>query len=120
MEDLDPSILTPGIRKTVLWLRENGFETTDSGDGITNVEAGMECALDIPHVIMTVTPLTLVTRARDLCLLVEKRGIEVRPGMIQSSYDPADGSAVLALYGISDGDLESGSRTETACPTSSR
>lgn len=102
MDDLDPAILTPGIRKTVLWLREHGFDTTDSGDGVANVEAGMEDALDIAHVHMSTTPLKMVGAARDLACLLETRKIKLEPGMIQATYDPMDGSAILSLYGVDD------------------
>lgn len=34
-DDLDPSALDPGIRRTILWLRARGFNTTDSGDGVS-------------------------------------------------------------------------------------
>jgi len=32
---IDFSLLDPGIRRTVAWLRGLGFETTDSGDGVS-------------------------------------------------------------------------------------
>ena len=102
MEDLGPSILTPGIRKTVLWLRSHGYDTTDSGDGVTNVEAGMECALDIPHVCMMTTPLKMVAASRNLLDLVTSVGIKAEQGMIEASYDPVSGVALLMLYGVDD------------------
>jgi len=43
---MDYTQLDPGIRKLVKLLRENGFETTDSGDGKTKGDLG----LDYPHV----------------------------------------------------------------------
>ncbi len=43
--------LSPGIRQAVMWFNERGYETTDSGDG-SNFEAGMECALEYPHVVI--------------------------------------------------------------------
>jgi len=102
MEELDPAILTPGIRKTVLWLREHGFDTTDSGDGVTNVEAGMEDALDIPHVHMVISTRRMVSAARDLYDLLLSRKIAVDHGTIQSTYDPVSGVATLSLYGVDD------------------
>ena len=41
--------LSPGIRGAVLWLRQRGWETTDSGDG-TNYKEGMGCAPPCPMV----------------------------------------------------------------------
>jgi len=62
--------LNPGIRRLVVWLRANGFDTCDSGDGQTHDHAcDRSC------------------------------------GAIQASYDPADGSAVIDLTGVSDKDL---------------
>ncbi len=40
------------MRKAVELLNKAGFKTTDSGDGVTNVEAGMEGALPFPHIIV--------------------------------------------------------------------
>ncbi len=102
MDDLDPTILTPGIRKTVLWLREHGFDTCDSGDGVTNVEAGMDCAFTTPNVHIRTTPLKMVSDARSLLSLLEGKKIKVDSGMIQATYDPSDGSAILSLYEVDD------------------
>lgn len=35
----------PGIRRVVAWLRERGFKTTDSGDGVTKPSAGDDDAM---------------------------------------------------------------------------
>ncbi len=45
-DEFDPANLDPGIRATVLWLRERGFKTCDSGDGKTKIEAGYN---DVPE-----------------------------------------------------------------------
>ncbi len=102
MDTLNPALLTPGIRKTVLWLRSLGFDTTDSGDGVTNVEAEMEGAIDIAHVHIQTTPLKMVSVARNLQDAVEAKGIKLEAGMIQATYDPVDHSAIVSLYGVSD------------------
>ena len=102
MNGFDIETINPGVRKLVQLLRDLGFATTDSGDGVTNVEAGMEGALDIPHVFMK------VNHEREANRLMTFLGIErvrIEPGMIQYSYDPSDGSRILALYGVSDKDL---------------
>jgi len=39
------------VRPLCEWLNANGFRTTDSGDGITNVAAGMDGAMTHAHVI---------------------------------------------------------------------
>jgi hypothetical protein len=108
---LDLDSLTPGIQKTVVWLRQHGFETTDSGDGVTNVAAGMEEALDYPHVMISVLPESLVEKTSLLLRLIEARGIRVNPmgsdpqePAIQATFDPAnkDYPAVIMLSGVDD------------------
>lgn len=102
--------LDPGIRQTVAWLRGHGFNTTDSGDGKAKFEEGrgFEGVLDFPHVFMKVTPpdqlLEQACRLRQL--IVNDTPVYLEPGQIQATYDPVDGSAVLALYGIDDAQLK--------------
>lgn len=55
MDDLDYDSLNPGIRDLVRELREvHGFDTCDSGDGVTNVALGMEGAQTERHVYIVV------------------------------------------------------------------
>jgi len=96
--------LSPNIRETVVFLRKNGFDTSDSGDG-TNHANGMECALPTPHVFMPVPVKEMVSEADRLLgilsfvkKLPEDFGIEV-------SYSPLDGVAMLMLFGVTDKDL---------------
>lgn len=97
------SHLDPGIRKLVRLLNDLGFETTDSGDGVSKVGAiARGHALDYPHVFIAATASTMKRRADMLMRRLRKEGIQVSPGQIQASYDPADGSAVIALMGIDD------------------
>lgn len=103
MEDFDYSTLTPGIRKTVKFLREHDFETTDSGDGITNVALGIEHALDIPMVAMVVDRDDLIAESERLLELL-------RPWMstkahIDASYSPIDEAAIILLLDFSDIDF---------------
>lgn len=42
-DPIDYDQLAPGIRETVRWLAGCGFDPCDSGDGVSNPEAGMEC-----------------------------------------------------------------------------
>lgn len=102
-------MLNPGIRKTVEWLRSEGFVTTDSGDGETNPAEGMEDALEFPHVIMVVRQEEIVQEAERLMGLLDDKGIEILPmsddgsqPAIEATYDPADESAVLMLFGVDD------------------
>lgn len=108
-----PSFLenvSPGVKDLVWWLRMNGFETTDSGDG-SNHEDGMEGALPFPMVSMTVTPEVLVIESVRLRDLLAKRGVILQPTgselpSIQASYDPSDSVAVIMLINVLSKDIE--------------
>lgn len=113
IEVFDYSELDPGIRETVRQLRDWGFDTTDSGDGHTKLAAGWSPteALDIPHVIMSIDSLAEIAgHADELRSKLLAIGIEVKPvgeGVphIQASYDPANGIASMALFGLDDNGL---------------
>lgn len=108
--------LSPEVRDLVVWLNEQGFETTDSGDG-SNFKAGMEGALSFPHVFMKAEPKILVHEGRRLYRLLEHRGIDFKPHLIdpqfpyypqiQATYDPHDETGVLLLMHVrsEDGDF---------------
>lgn len=109
---LDPNELTPGIRRTVLYLRAHDFGTCDSGDGVTNVEAGMEGAMPIPHVHILAKPMELVPEARRLRMLLagvtwEPCGPEGNTGpAIECTYDPVSDVAIISLLHVDDALLE--------------
>lgn len=104
-ERLRLDALDPGIRRTVVWLRENGFATVDSGDGVTKLAKGWP-ALDFPHVFMVVDRGKLESEARRLHgLLWANLGRRPRPGMIQATFDPTDGSRILMLAHVADDDF---------------
>ena len=107
---LDYSTLTPGIRETVRWLRSLNFHTTDSGDGVTNVAAGMEGALDVPHVHALVHHENMKDEAYRLAREVQLRGLVLEPGMIDLRFDPCDRVALLSLYGVNDEALAKAAR----------
>jgi hypothetical protein len=109
--------LDPGIRQVVRWLNDNGFDTTDSGDGKTKfvAENPMECAQPFPNVAIETTPATLVSQCDRLAALLREKGIEVRPmgwdgpeepGLVnfQGFYDPSISTdkAYIALTGLDD------------------
>jgi hypothetical protein len=104
IEPLDFSTLNPGIRGIVRLLRALGLNTTDSGDGVTNVAAGMEFALDVPHVHCALpehypAPFEYV---KDLAQALRAAGLPVTSGTIQITFDPEDGVRVLSVYGLND------------------
>ncbi len=95
--------LDPGIRATVRWLRANGFETIDSGDGKTKQDWIAEgAALDFPHVHMQTKRATLLDEADRLDRLLAAHHID---GLIEATYSPGSPS-VISLSNVSDADLE--------------
>lgn len=110
MKSLDYTTLNPGIRKVVQFLRENGFDTCDSGDGVTHEHA---CDLDRPYVhILVQEPAKLVAEADRLTELLSQHGIKLEPQdeevtarSVEASYWPASQTAVMSLWNVTDTDL---------------
>lgn len=105
-DTVDYTELDPGIRETVRFLRQNNFDTTDSGDGSKASE--MECAESEPNAYMVVdNPRNLVSEAVRLrTVLVGRFGNKVRAQMsIEASFSPLDDVALIALHGLSDKDF---------------
>lgn len=110
-----PNDINPGIVRTVQWLRSHGFETCDSGDGVTHIA---ECDRSHPYVVMKVAPKDMVSRADELVTLLNRAGLAVvsvtygfnedgdsLAPCIQASYDPMDGISLIDLMGVCDRDL---------------
>lgn len=98
--------LDPGIRETVRWLFERGFDPTDSGDG--SKAATMGCAESEPNVYMLVKdPHQLIHETDRLGRLLTSRGIV---GRVQGSYAPGE-PAIIALHGVADSDLPTNETT---------
>lgn len=98
----------PRMRTLVEALRYNGFETTDSGFG----DSDMECAMPWPHVAMVVPPVALVEEACRLRDVLADLGVDVVPlredmlgASIQAGYCPALDMATLLLTGVTGADL---------------
>lgn len=101
---MNPLELDPGIRGIVMWLRINGFETTDSGDGVSKVQMiASGDALAFPNVFMRCSSERMRSEADRLLALVCMAGFGDK-ARIEASYDPRDRSAVLGLYNVSDND----------------
>lgn len=98
-DQLDYQQLDPGIRKTVAYLRGLGFDTTDSGDGKTKVEAiAAGEALPFPHVCILAAPDQLVANCRLLQDLIE----HVPGAHVEGSYDSADNVAIITVLDCPD------------------
>lgn len=101
--------LNPGIRKLVQHLRDNGFFTTDSGDGETHEH---EC--DRPHgyVVVIVPPERIARETLRLKAVLEQAGLKVVPQTlegppeghctVQAMFCPADGLAVVDVSHVHD------------------
>ena len=96
--------LNPGINEVVSFLRDNGFDTCDSGDGLTNVNEGMEGALPWPHVHCKISQHTLVSQADKLALLThhlrEKENSGFLLPQIEATYFPLDQACVLTFVNV--------------------
>jgi len=155
---IDAMTLDPGVRSLVMWLRSLGYETTDSGDGVSKIgpvptpaemvrlwargvdaeerariaddpesclrsaymagvederrrvrdEKNGEPPLDVPHVhirpvVDVLEPeVGMAKCARKLEAELICAGVAVECGMIQATYDPADDSTVVSIYGVTD------------------
>ena len=90
--------LDPGVKLLVQELNRSGFETCDSGDGVS--KKGQEGALDWPNVAIRTVPARLIETTTALKCWLEEHHVAVAPGMIQASYDPADGIAIVLLFHV--------------------
>lgn len=117
-DDLHGSTATPidyeqidsGVRRLVRWLNEHGYETPDSGDGVSG-------GLDEPYVVLRSTRSTMVDDADRLAADLASAGVvighPVEGAFIQATYCPGDGYALLTLWGVSDAALPAEAAPET-------
>lgn len=83
------------MRPLVKWMRDLGYETTDSGDGVANVEMGMEDALEVPHVFAFLDGADAISEADRLFEALGVIGVEAQ---VEVSYSPNDRKHVLAVW----------------------
>lgn len=97
-ENLDYNEIDPGVRETVRWLRErHGFDTFDSGDGVSRIDPNLEDHEQLwgimPHVGIRCEPEELISVADRLAAVCAEVGIEITPyeddPNIQATYNPA-------------------------------
>ena len=90
---VDYEALDPGIRHVVEMLRDAGFDTSDSGDGETKVDAlASGDALPYPHVFCIGRLASLVTDAH---LMQELLGDE---WTVEASYSAKNQIVILAAW----------------------
>jgi hypothetical protein len=120
----DYAQLDPGIRRLVRLLRDSGFDTCDSGDGVSKFEDDAiqpdACAEPTAHVYAQVDSEAMISEADRLLALLEAKG---RPGLldetfvepvseqvvprviVEAGYYPASGKAMVSVHGVTDADL---------------
>lgn len=99
--------IQPTMRRTVAWMQRMGFDTCDSGDGVLNVAAGMEDALDVPHVFAFVPASDSMQRMADLLAAhVRSAGLQDMPGVsVEGTYAPGASESTMqmvTLWGVTD------------------
>ena len=106
-----------GIRRTVQWLRENGFVTTESSAGgtVIDLESFDDPIVDRPRIVMVVRERWLLqTESERLVVLLREWGIEPSPmgsdtGVtVSGGYfptEPEDHSTFVFLHGLDDDGL---------------
>lgn len=92
--------LSPGVRDLVVWLNEQGFWTSDSGDG-SNHAAGMEGAFPYPSVVMFVRLEDLIPEARRLYECLKSRGVQFE-GFEQEPTDENPHPEIQAIFNPAD------------------
>lgn len=106
-EPIDLAELDPGIREFVRFLRMHGFDTSDSGDGVSKHPEAR--GFDSTHVAITVEPARLCLEADRLMALLQQQGLEPMPLgpdeddslTIEATYNPAEfGYALILVMNI--------------------
>lgn len=94
-DDLDYSQIDAGIRERVRILRDEGFDTTDSGDG--SKAAWMEGALPYPMIAVVVPKVgDLFDQAEHLRTVLDLHA-ECAGYELSANYSPVDGTSLLLV-----------------------
>lgn len=98
--------INPGIVKVVQLLNDNGFTTTDSGDGETH---DFECDRSYGYVVVITQPESLISESNRLTTLLRDNGVKLAPlgpeenlPYIQANYSPVDGYSFIEVIYITD------------------
>jgi len=97
----------PGVRTLVALLRCYGFETTDSGDGLSKAPEEHECALPFANVfIRHPNPATLIEATDRLTELMAELTGGFREGQSVEANYTVDAGGIIAVIGVTDKDIE--------------
>jgi hypothetical protein len=118
LSDIDYSELDPGIRDVVRLLRSWGFNTTDSGDGVSKPE-DYEGVLRVPHVHCTLTGKQgLKEQARRMHRnLRHLAGVSEDDFSVEACFLPASETAVISLFHLNDEALARAQASNQETPT---
>lgn len=121
IDDIKYEELDIGIRNLVRLLRSKGFETTDSGDGKSKFENNTACCAEpVSNVYIEVNATRMVAESHRLMEVIRDNTIEgtlestirneelemdVPRVLIEASYSPIEGTAILMIHGLLDSDL---------------
>jgi len=110
VSDFDYESLAPGIREVVRWVHALGFTTSDSGDGRTNQEAGMDCARGWTEPMVAIEasgPSEAMASAGRLWAALDALagGHPPERARVEMSYAFPDGVALVLLTGVGDAEL---------------
>lgn len=92
--------LDAGILSTVRLLWDAGFQPTDSGDGISKRDSGMEGVLSMPHVVLTVQVDELIAQTDAVAATLRAAGYNLNAltgWHVEGTY--SGGVALVIAYG---------------------
>ena len=103
--DLDLAEIDPGVRRLVALLNERGFNTTDSGDGVSkDPEARW---IEHPHVfIRCESPEHMIAQSYRVVDVLTEVGVRWDGAAnVEATWSPVDGVAIIMVTHVSDADL---------------
>lgn len=113
MNEINYEELDPGVRQLVRILNNEGFVTTDSGDGYSKDEEARW--MDCPHVCISLdSPDDIITEADRLIAVMATYGVTIvqqgpedeKTPCIQVDYCPVTRRASMLLMDVLDEDLK--------------
>lgn len=115
-EGLDYETLDSGIRETVRWLRTNGIDTTDSGDGVSKKQED-GCTIPWPHVFVRCWAHQTHKVAADLAHGIRQVGFWIVPMRdkpesvgpfevcVEGSFEVANDIGIVGIHYLDDAKL---------------
>lgn len=108
LDELEATLINPGVRELVAFLVERGWQTCDSGDVATH---DFECDRPYPYVVVQVEAAEVLVAADTIADQLNEAGVQLEPACgrtVQANYCPIDGRAFVEVIGVTDADLAMG------------